>query len=271
MSKHYLISVAEKSGMWYYSLMENVITSRRGLNANGLKLIAAATMLIDHIGYKFAWEMPLALTYTFRGIGRIAMPIYCFMLVEGLFHTRDVKKYLLRMAAFTVISEVPFDLMISDRAVFMRDQTVMFTLTVSLCCAAAVRLIGERVQNGVLQWVLGILVIASGCAVCVFLRTDYTAVGVIMVFAFYFGRGNKLLTSALLVFSNVILDAALYGTGSLWFTEGMSPEFLSLFALAPIFFYNGERGKVTPVSRYGFYVFYPAHMLALYAAARIIL
>lgn len=244
--------------------MENMTRKRFGLNSNVLKLIAAAAMLTDHIGYKFWAQLPVAAVYACRGVGRIAMPIYCFMLVEGLFHTRDIKKYLLRLAVFAVVSEVPFDLMISDSVIDWKHQNVIITLTLSLCCAAAVKLIEERTKNAALKWLLTALVIAAGCEVCVLARTDYSAVGVMMVFAFYFGRKNKLVTVLLLVFSNVILDAALFGADNLWFKYLMAPEFLSLFALVPIFLYNGERGRVSPVSRYGFYVFYPAHMLAIY-------
>ena len=63
-----------------------------------LKIIAMLSMLTDHIGYIF---FPTDLTW--RYIGRIAFPLYCFLLTEGFFHTRSREKYLLRMAGFAVI------------------------------------------------------------------------------------------------------------------------------------------------------------------------
>ena len=84
---------------------------RLGLSAQALKWIAMVSMLIDHVGiYLGRCNVDWEIWKWFRIIGRIAFPLYCFLLVEGFFHTGDIKKYLIRIGAFALISEIPFDL-----------------------------------------------------------------------------------------------------------------------------------------------------------------
>ena len=95
----------------------------RGLNGFHLKLIAVCTMFIDHMGDTlFPGVMWL------RCIGRVAFPIFCFLIAEGCVHTHDRKKYALRLFVFAVLSEIPFNLM-TGRAVWNPyDQNVLWTL-----------------------------------------------------------------------------------------------------------------------------------------------
>ena len=102
-----------------------------GLSGTALKYIAMTAMLADHIGvvllerivyYRGGLERVAMLMTSqwgdrlcwlgqvLRSAGRIAFPIYCFLLVEGFLHTRDWRRYWLRMAAFALISEIPFRL-----------------------------------------------------------------------------------------------------------------------------------------------------------------
>lgn len=84
---------------------------RKDLNATTLKIIAVITMLIDHIAYVLQiYSYSYSTYHIMRIIGRIAFPIFAFMIAEGAKHTRDIRKYLLRLLIFAFISEVPFDL-----------------------------------------------------------------------------------------------------------------------------------------------------------------
>ena len=99
-----------------------------GLSQESLKLIACITMLLDHIGatlvLRMVQGMPMpndqyrqlvGIYYAFRIIGRIAFPIFCFLLVEGAYRTRNPKKYGLRLFIGMLLSEIPFDLAFSHR------------------------------------------------------------------------------------------------------------------------------------------------------------
>ena len=100
-----------------------------GLSGSTLKLIAIVTMFIDHLGV-VAFETQISNYmvpyYIMRLIGRLAFPIFCFLLVEGFFHTRDVKKYALRLLVFAFISEIPFDLAFNRQLFYWRHQNVFF-------------------------------------------------------------------------------------------------------------------------------------------------
>ena len=126
------------------------IGSEYGAAGSTLKLFAIITMLIDHTGaavvgtiitlgnYRTAdYELYGTLSTLYRlmrGIGRLAFPVFCFLLVEGFFHTRSVRKYCERLFLFALISEFPFDFALKPSAVFWNKQNVYFTLLISLIC-----------------------------------------------------------------------------------------------------------------------------------------
>ena len=148
--------------------MEN----KKGISGSTLKMIAIVTMVIDHIGAAVLARLlmvnglgeldqtnadaimlwlsangALYWTYTImRMIGRVAFPIFCFLLVEGFLHTHDVKKYAMRLGLFALISEIPFDLAFSSKILEFNYQNVFFTLFDDrLPCSGRKR----RVESGV--------------------------------------------------------------------------------------------------------------------------
>ncbi len=210
-----------------------------GLSVFDLKCIAVATMLIDHIG---------AFLYTdqvwMRYIGRLAFPIYCFLLVEGYYHTRDVRKYIGRLALFALISEVPFDLALAGQPVYMEHQNVFFTLTLGLTCICVLdRLTSKWLALGIVAgiWLLTGYVI----------RPDYSIGGLIMIFFFYRFRSQWLYR----LLSVAAINCLYYGP----------IQWAGTAALLPIHFYNGKKG---PSAKYFFYAFYPVHLLLLYLIRR---
>ena len=100
---------------------------KKPLTSTTLKLIACLTMLADHVGYAFLPSGSL-LYVLLRVIGRIAFPLYCFMLVEGVYHTKYPKKYLLRLVVLALLSEPVFDLMCFRKWVYLSKWSVMVTL-----------------------------------------------------------------------------------------------------------------------------------------------
>lgn len=228
---------------------------RRGLSGSTLKLIAIITMLIDHIGAGILgrflniehWqnESLLQAYLVMRNIGRIAFPIFCFLLVEGFLHTSDRKKYALRLGAFALISEVPFDLAFNSKVVEFGYQNVFFTLFLGLLTVAAYHELAEKkVQwNSWVRILAGILVVLLGMGVAELLRTDYGALGVLAVMVLYILRNRRMVQAAV---------------GYLYFCS-WEPTSLPAFILIAV--YNGKRGWKL---KYFFYAFYPVHLLLIY-------
>ena len=215
------------------------ISRYQRLDGTVLKLIACLSMFIDHLGAVcFSGMMG------FRIIGRLAFPIYCFLLVEGAVHTHDMKKYILRMGIFALISEVPFDLAFYHRLVYTGHQNVFFTLGLGLL---AIWFLEHPIEQLDIPDVLyKLLVIIAAGLIAEFFNTDYGFTGIAVICIFYYLRGQPQLKYPIAA----ILLAAMGGV-----------EFYAVLALIPILLYNGQRGRQTKVMQYGFYIFYPAHLL----------
>lgn len=221
------------------------------MNAFLLKLIAMILMLTDHIGALLI-PMDSEAYIICRSIGRLAFPIFCFLLVEGFYHTRDVKKYMKRLAVFALISEIPFDLAFSGRTgklAFLLQQNVFFTLLIGLAVLYGMNLIEKKYEKrSIIIGLLQGLSVLIGCTAAIFLNTDYSFMGVLLIVAFYIFRGNKvLLTLALFFVTN--------------FT-GLPLEGLASLSVLFILNYNGKKGPQG--NKYFYYIFYPAHILVLY-------
>lgn len=221
------------------------------LNGFHLKLIAICTMLIDHMGYTlFPGVMWL------RCIGRIAFPIFCFLVAEGCVYTRDRKKYALRLLAFALLSEIPFNLMTSGRVWNPYDQNVLWTLLAgALVCWLMGWALKKRTAAAFL--VTG-AVMAAAFYLLELVNTDYGGWGMLLAAMFYgirrapYGLAVKMPAQTVgLVFFSV----ALMG--------GVSIELWSLLSLVPIWLYNGQRGFSNKAVQYGFYAFYPVHIFIL--------
>ena len=205
-------------------------------------MIALVTVLTDHIGGIFYPDM-IAL----RVIGRIAFPIYCFLLVQGFLHTSNLKKYMIRMGVFALLSEVPFDLARTGYWLDLGRQNVFITLFLGLCCMTIYRL-SEQTQQPILM-VSGILAV---CILSQLIRADYQWLGILLIMIFYIWKTSKL-----------ICYAAFITVTSVYCLTVMSwLQAASICALIPIYWYNGKRGKYS--FRYVFYFFYPVHLFILY-------
>jgi hypothetical protein len=219
---------------------------RKRMNSFHLKLIAIITMLIDHIG---AIMLPhdTMLYLILRCIGRLAFPIFVFLLIEGFQHTRNVQKYLIRLGAFALISEVPFDFAFYGTVLEFSHQNIFFTLFLGLMCIYLMREIEKKYKLNfiILNIIYALLTLIFGVA-AFYLKTDYGYKGLLLIVAFYIFRNSKLLL-----------------TCSLFFISGYLLKYINVYAtiaMIPIAFYNGQKGKSI---KYIFYIFYPAHLLVL--------
>ncbi len=222
------------------------------LNGFHLKLIAICTMLIDHMGYTlFPGVMWL------RCVGRVAFPIFCFLIAEGCVYTHDRKKYALRLLVFALLSEIPYNLMNSGMIWDPYDQNVLWTLlTGALVCW----LIDWALKKCTpLSFVLtGAAMVAAYWLLEAF-RTDYGGWGMLLVAAFYGVHRAP---------SGAVVKMIAQAFGLAFFSLGvmggyLSIELWSLVSLVPIWLYNGQRGFSHKAVQYGFYAFYPVHILIL--------
>ena len=221
------------------------------LNGFHLKLIAICTMFIDHMGYTlFPGVMWL------RCVGRLAFPIFCFLVAEGCVYTHDRKKYALRLLVFAVLSEIPFDLMTGGGVWNPYDQNVLWTLLAgALVCWLVDWALKKRLAAALL---LAGAAMAAAYSLLELVNTDYGGWGMLLVAMFYGvhrapgGAVSKMIARA---FGLAFFSVALMG--------GVSIELWSLLSLVPIWLYNGRRGFSNKAVQYGFYAFYPVHILIL--------
>ncbi len=236
-----------------------------GISGSTLKLIAVITMLIDHTGatvLRAVCRLPSVLAdpqrqlfwnsvYAHsRSIGRIAFPIFCFLLVEGFLHTRNVRRYAGRMLLFALISEIPFDLALKGNWYFPDKQNVYFTLLIGLLVLIGFRLIEQHVlsdsrsvSSELVRWILCAAVLAAGMYLSYLIDTDYNYKGVFLIGILYLTRSSRLLQC----FAGAVSIA--------W-------EMPAPIAFLPVWLYNGKRGLRM---KYFFYWFYPVHLLLLHA------
>ena len=235
----------------------------RSLSFSGtaLKTIACITMLVDHIGASCIeagiltpgldvgtlsqdtlsayplYRLDMVLRFT----GRLAFPLFCFLLVEGFVHTHDVKRYVQRLLLFGLVSEVPFDLAFFRTPFAPQHQNVYWTLALGVLAMAGLKRFEK--ENGLPGW-QG-LVWAGGCAVLALVaRTDYHAIGVLIICALYMARADR---------KRQCLAGAV-----LFLFELTAP-----LAFVLVLFYNGQRGACSPLLKKAFYWFYPVHLLVL--------
>lgn len=213
------------------------------MNSTYLKLIALLTMIIDHVGAIFFSFEP-----NFRIIGRIAFPIYCFLLVEGYFHTRDVKKYSIRLLIFALVSEIPFDYAFFG-GINNTHQNIFFTLFLGLMAVHAIE--EYTVKKPLISF--------GGLLIAIFLsellRTDYGVLGILYILTFYGIRKMEGISKVILMFILIsVLNVLLSGGLQLY----------SILAIPFIVAYNGKPGVRNTLMKYGFYAAYPLHLLILY-------
>lgn len=206
-----------------------------GISSFVLKKIAITSMLIDHVGAVFFPQY-----IVFRIIGRLAFPIFCFLLMQGYFHTKNIYKYGFRLFIFSLISEIPFDLAFNNSIFYKESQNVFFTLLIGLI----VIYFCEKQKSMVSK----LMICAIGMVVAIFLNTDYSLYGILLIFIFYIFRKNKIYYS----FGTIIANIMAIG----------NIQMFSVFSLIPILLYNGKKGFGS--LKYIFYIFYPLHLLILY-------
>lgn len=223
------------------------------LNGFHLKLIAICTMFIDHLGYTlFPGDLWL------RCVGRVAFPIFCFLIAEGCVYTHDRRKYALRLLAFALLSEIPFNLMNSGAVWDRYHQNVLWTLLAgALVCWLMDWALKKRAASSFA--LTGAVMVAAFCLLEL-LNTDYGGWGMLLVVMFY--GVHRAPNSPAVKMAAQAAGLAVFAVGVM---NGrvITIELWALVALLPIWCYNGRRGFSPKAVQYGFYAFYPVHILIL--------
>ena len=249
--------------------MDSSASKNFELTAAVLHIIAMTLMLMDHL-----WATLLPAREWLTCAGRVAFPIFAFMAVEGYFHTRSFKKYILRMLLFAVLSEIPFDLMYGGTWFYPVHQNVLWTFLLGLLGVWLM----EQVRKKGKTWMyllVCVLVVPAGLVLGTLCMVDYYGVGVLTVFVFYFLHGRKwwcfLGQLAALYWLNVeLLGGLMYPVQLFGMEFELCQQGLALLALIPIWLYHGRQGYHSKPFQYICYAFYPVHMLLLVAVLNFI-
>ncbi len=214
-----------------------------GLSGSALKVIALISMVIDHVAL-YLMEDGTVLYETMRCVGRIAFPVFAFLIAEGFIHTRSRYRYFFTLLGFAVISEIPWYLLNGADG----THNVMFTLALGVLTLIVLENLLQRSLVLGFIWTVGMAGLAS------WLGVDYEWRGILIIVIFYLfnGYGHSFTYSR---------DMQFFCTFALMMHYGVMG---SVVACMILYVYNGTRGFVQgSIAKYGFYAFYPVHLIVL--------
>ena len=221
------------------------------LTGSALKLVAITSMLIDHIAMfllhdetwakcpLFTWgDTDISIYWLMRAVGRMAFPIFCFLLVEGYIYTRNKLKYGWNLLLFALLSELPWNLLFGGTYTH-ETQNVFFSLLLgylSICCV-------EYWEDDYFNIIITCILIPL---LALLVNADYGIGGVFLILIMYYFRNYR---SVSIIIGCLFIDNS----------------FLAMLSIIPIFLYNGKRGFIQNIiSKYFFYAFYPVHLWYIY-------
>lgn len=222
------------------------------LSGSALKIIAVISMVVDHCAY-FLMEHGTPLYEAMRCFGRIAFPVFAFLIAEGFANTRNRMRYFLMLLGFAVVGEIPWYLLNGADG----THNVMFTLALGVVALA----LFDRLQE---LGITAFIAVTLPAALAWWLGTDYDWRGVTMIAIFYILRQQTIRPwinrNSVCFPSQAIIQILL--TLPLMMHYGMVGAILASIV---IFLYDGTRGNIKgAVAKYSFYAFYPLHLFLLY-------
>lgn len=244
---------------------------KKGISQEVLKLIACVTMLLDHFGAICApardldfWQFlmfegtlysSVGMYYALRCIGRLAFPIFCFLLAEGAHYTKNPHKYALRLGIGVLLAELPFDFAFYGGWTW-EHQSVMITLLLGY----GALLLMKRCDSILLKLAAVVPFIFLAEWMC----TDYGGYGVAMIALF--GLTRELPRARLLQLLGLLAINGMMQSATLQYLLGipLSIQLLAPLAMIPIALYSGKKATANKVIQWGFYLFYPVHMAVLW-------
>ncbi len=240
-----------------------------GISASTLKLLAMVLMVLDHL-----WATVIPGNDWMTYLGRMAFPIFAFQIAEGYCYTSDWRRYLKRLLVFALVSEVPFDLIMSGSPFFIFHQNVLFTFVLGLRAIAALDAFRrERTAKRALR---AALAVAGSLLLGLIGMVDYGWRGVLTVILFWvlrqlpFEKAGQLVMLLLLnqvFFQGQMIPVSLPGGG----TFELATQAFAVLAVIPIWLYNGKKGWSSRLWQLGAYAFYPAQFLLIWLVWRFLL
>lgn len=218
------------------------------INGAVLKYIAFISMFIDHFNKAIItpllnYQQPLVfISSLFDIIGRIAFPIFAFMIVEGFYKTKSRWKYLRNLLIFAIISEIPYDMFQSKVFVNNRSQNIMWALALGLFTLIIVDKLKEKIKNKYIWIFISVIIVAINAILATLLSFDYDYYSIIIIIFILYIFYDKRFVGSLLSYLVII------------------KEVYAILGFAIINLYNGEKGKQNKLFNY---LFYPVHLLIL--------
>lgn len=210
-------------------------------------------MLSDHIGDSILGR------FSFLNlIGRISFPIFAFQTMQGYINTKNLKKHMIKLLIFACISQIPFMLFLSTFTTNIY-LNVLFTFLLGICALY----IYDKCNNKILGFLFVIII----SIIAYFIKVDYGAFGILLIFVFYFFyKNNNIKHNKLLMSISIVLLCVIHYLPNIFKSPSLICTYLSLItftslSLIFILFYNNKEG---PKLKYFFYIFYPLHLLILY-------
>lgn len=219
------------------------------MSSFSLRLIALVSMCVDHAGLALFPSVG-----AFRCVGRLAFPLYCFLIAQGYRHTRDARAYGRRLLLAAILSEIPFDLLIFGRIGCAIEQNVLFSLLLGLLSLRAADALGGRP-------LYALLVTSTLALVAMAARVSYGWLGIALCLVFGLCGGRKRILGAAAALLLYTLGLLLSGVALSWVLVSLC----SLLSLPLLALYNGKRGPRAPLITFLFYAAYPVHLLSLAA------
>lgn len=219
------------------------------MSSTFIKIIACLLMLIDHIGFCFFPNLTIL-----RSIGRLAFPLFAFQITIGYSHTRDKKKYTIRMLLFAILSQLPFLFFRTVSGYLSFKTNIGFTFFIAILCMQVIDLYREKKNITIVLLTIPLLFSAY------LLKVDYSVYGVILVLLFYLfpfkdnGKTNLKNVLFFFILNSYIMSIYIVISNTLLI------QYYSLLSILILLLYNEKKG---PNFKYLFYIFYPLHLLIL--------
>lgn len=229
---------------------QKVIGKGRGLDAFTLKIIAIIGMTMDHTGLVFRDFLPLWAKCILIAFGGLTFPIMAYLIGEGYRHTKNIKKYMLRLLIFALIAQVPYYMFL------MKQLNILFTLLLGLLAIYIIERSKSRAISVLV--VIGFIIVSVSC--------DWGLMGVPMILIYYYKKNRlaRVTLPLILPFAFFALNIVMQFAQGWPFLE-ILPDLLFIvvgcsLTIPLLISYNGQRGK--PM-RYFFYIYYPLHIIVL--------